>query len=341
MGKTRTTIEINGKRYDATSGHIIKDKTQSFAKAAPGTHLDGIRRKAKTHSVSPRTSSSANKVHHKTSHSHTLMRHAVKKPHHTLPEETSKARIQLNAHADPNRVIRASHTPKSPNISRFGSSSSVVKKFSPHLSVKEAPSQSVTAVSAPMGLASLVNPFHNALEHATSHTQAKPKKPSVRSRTARKLRISTKALNAASISAAFLLLAGFFAFQNVPNLSMRVAAARSGVKAASLPGYQPAGFSMQGPIKVESGKVTLTYQSNSDQRQFSLSQRSSSWNNETLVEKFIASNRRPYQTFQAKDKTIYMYDTSSATWIDNGVWYQIEGESSLNSDQLLRIASSL
>jgi hypothetical protein len=45
--------------------------------------------------------------------------------------------------------------------------------------------------------------------------------------------------------------------------------------------------------------------------------------------------------FQQKGLTIYMYDGSHATWVNQGVWYTIEGDSLLDTEQLLRIATSL
>jgi hypothetical protein len=72
-----------------------------------------------------------------------------------------------------------------------------------------------------------------------------------------------------------------------------------------------------------------------------LSQRSSEWNSDALVQNFVATSRRAYQSYQDNGKTIYIYEGNNATWVDGGVWYQIEGNASLNSDQLLRIAKSL
>lgn len=97
---------------------------------------------------------------------------------------------------------------------------------------------------------------------------------------------------------------------------------------------------MAGPIQYGEGAVTLSYQSNSDDRNFQIVQKSSDWNSQSLLENFV-SDKEPYQTFQDKGRTIYIYGKSSATWVSGGVWYQIEGESDLSSDQLLRIVSSL
>jgi len=108
-----------------------------------------------------------------------------------------------------------------------------------------------------------------------------------------------------------------------------------------MPSYKPGGFALSGPITYSTGKISVSYQSNSDNRSYRVTQSNSAWNSETLLDNFVAVNRRAYQTFQDRGKTIYIYDGSNATWVDRGVWYQIEGASSLSSDQLLRIANSL
>lgn len=121
---------------------------------------------------------------------------------------------------------------------------------------------------------------------------------------------------------------------------MRLAASRAGVP-GTLPNYQPSGFGMSGPIQYKAGQITIHYKSRSDSRAFHINQRSSEWDSATLLDQFVATNRRSYQTYQDNGKTIYIYDNDNATWVDGGIWYQIEGNSSLNSDQLLRLAASM
>ena len=121
---------------------------------------------------------------------------------------------------------------------------------------------------------------------------------------------------------------------------MRVASTRAGLD-ANLPAYQPAGFKISGPIKYQPGAVTVTYKSNTDERNFNVTQKNSSWNSETLLGSFVSPTKEPYQTFQAKGRTIYMYSGDKATWVDGGIWYTVDGKANLNSDQLLKIAESL
>ena len=144
----------------------------------------------------------------------------------------------------------------------------------------------------------------------------------------------------ASSALAVLLLAGFVAYRNMPNMAMRVAAAKAGFD-ARLPEYRPAGFSLADPIQYGPGEITVNFKSLADGGGYKITQRPSKWDSETLLDKFVTSVSAPYQTYQGQDKTIFIYNESDATWVEDGVWYQITGNGGLTSDQLLRIASSL
>lgn len=348
MSKAHTVIELNGKRYDALSGKVLSSTQTSKSHStvsSGGKHIDGFGSKA------PKTRpahkpAAALKAHHQPERSRTLMRNVVKKPEAGPIKSPVLANDQpaiIHSGEDKARAVRASNTDKNPHVSKFGMDIKVNKKFSPALTVKEPPKHepAITSANLPSkhGQAH-TNPFNNALKNATAHTEPKIKKPALKERAAKKLRISTRVLNIGASSLAVLLLVGFITYQNMPNLSLRVAAARAGVD-AHLPGYRPAGFSLRGPVQTNPGQVTLTYHSNSDQRQFSVNQKSSNWNNDSLVNNYVAVNNRPYQTYQDNGRIIYIYDEHNATWVDKNVWYLVEGNSSLNSDQLLRIANSL
>jgi len=181
--------------------------------------------------------------------------------------------------------------------------------------------------------------IENALARATAHEQTVHHKKK-RSRVARKLGVSSRAVAISSTVLAGVLLGGFFAVQNIPNLSMRVASARAGFN-ASLPGYNPSGFSFAGPINYNPGQVTVSYNSNTDDRNYKIIQRASNWNSDALLSNFVVASSQPYQTYQDRGRTLFIYDDSNATWVDNGIWYQIEGKSQMTTDQLVRIASSM
>lgn len=325
----------------------VSGNHSTFAKPVtnkPGVALDGFARRK---TPASRSKTTAHAVHNKTSRSKTLMRSAVKKP--ATKPTVQKPAVSRHGQTprldiDPRRVSRAKAVKKNNLVSKFGTPHKPVTPVTSALPVQPEPE------APPMfdrhhkpAIADRPahhKPFQDAIDNADSHKQKKAKKSNRRDRVSRKLKVSTRTLNIASASLATVLLVGFIAYQNIPNLSMQVATARAGVE-GTLPGYQPAGFGLNGPIKYQQGQITLNYKSNSDDRNFQVNQEASQWNSESLAENYLASSDKTYQTFQDSGKTIYIYDEDNATWVDGGVWYRIEGNSALNNDQLLRMAASM
>ncbi len=284
----------------------------------------------------------------------------------------------ITARVASERATRAIKTQKSALISRFGELEQAIIKKSEQINVRVAPSSQsfkpipqnvpVTQPAKKPAVAQSAAParpqkpsthnaakpqhakpapskkadelFAKALESATSHQHKPAPKPKARQRLAHSLGMSTRSVSLSAAALSVLLLAGFFAYQNVPNFAMRLAASKAGF-AASMPGYHPAGFTMDGPIAYGPGHITLNFKSTTDERYYKITQRPSNWNSETLLDQYVAAERRSYQTYQNQGKTVYIYDGANATWVDGGVWFHIEASDSLNSDQLLKVASSL
>jgi hypothetical protein len=351
----QTFIEINGKKYDALTGKLIQDKptapVQKTTFQPQVGVVDGFTRRPKP--TSPRSVRHAVKAPQK---SQTLARSAVKKPHPktavTTPAVSPITKPTLKTPEV--RAQRARTTAKSPDIQKFPHTEkprTSVVKHAHELAVQHPTQHALSAPQQQKQIAPHANHpskkhteavLQAALQSATTHESlhhqhAHPKKPR---RLTKKLGISPRVAALSSSVLAFVLLAGFFAVQNVPNLSMRVASTRAGF-AAEMPGYKPAGFSFKGPIAYQAGRVSVTFKSNTDDRQFTLTQSSSNWNSDALLANYVASEKKQYQTYLDKGRTLYIYDNSNASWVDNGIWYQIEGDSSLTTDQLIRIASSL
>lgn len=371
----KSVLELNGKQYDAASGKVIATKTSTSPKRTVGTNMDGFTRvihpskpttkapKPVAQSVptkKPAPNRSAAQPHKRAPQpTKTLMRHVVKKPRKSSTAATVSG---ISAPVDVS-ITPASHrskpearitstlkVQKSPLISRFGSpvgtgKSSIQKRTAP-VPVVPVPAHAEPRQEEPASPATkrpIAPKKHDhiatALEKADSHTKHKTAKVKRRHKAAHKLGVSSRFVSTAAASLAILLLVGFFAYQNVPNIAVRMASSKAGFS-AKLPSYQPSGFAVSGPVQASPGIITINFKSNSDERAYQLSQRPSEWNSESLLNNFVATRNQPYQTFQEAGKIVYLYD-DSATWVSGGVWYQIEGDADLNSDQLLRIASSL
>lgn len=373
MGK-QTFIEINGKKYDAVTGGIISEAVRTkpavqTVRITPNQGaIDGFSRRA----IRPNRVAAhhASKTPQK---SKTLMRHAVQKPTPvakkiTKPQHTI-AKSSLGQ--KPSRLSEAKNSHRSPQIQKFTAHAprTSVAKRTAELPVKHQPTQTTTThtnhlpttqpakthqpnqiqqtasqkhIESALAAAYAHTPEHHAHQkHLETQRQAhhnhhkKTKKGFMAL-----LGISSRTARVSSAVLAIALFVGFFSIQNVPNLAMRVAATRAGFD-ASMPTYKPAGFSFNGPIDYSPGQVTISFKSNTDDRYYDVKQQASDWNSETLLSNFISAESKTHQTYVDRGRILFIYDGSNATWVDGGVWYTIEGQSDMTTDQLVRIASSI
>lgn len=304
--------------YDSATGKSIsstqKKKEKPVKPTAPTA--DVVR-------VKPRTMN--HKVHHRTQKSNTLARSPLHKPHRTIRRETEDSHKSAPISAAQEREGRAKSIQRSPSVAKFSHHVSKIEKRYDHLPVAQAP-----YVDEPKRqVTKSEEAFNKALADADSHNQ-----------THKRVKHKNKRgfVKPLAITASAILLLGFFGYQNLPNLNVRIASSRAGFSAKS-PGYTPNGFST-GRINYETGKVVINFKSNSNQNTYSLTEKVSGWNSEALMHNYLIGNNHEHQTQQVKGKTIYLYDGSNATWVNGGVWFNIQSEY-LTNDQLIRIASSL
>jgi hypothetical protein len=147
-----------------------------------------------------------------------------------------------------------------------------------------------------------------------------------------------------SIGAAMFIvgiIAIFIAINKIPQVAVRVAAARAHIS-AEVPGYTPAGFSFTNPVAYSDGKVSMKFKANdSSAREFTVSQASSKMSSKSLEDKVVPDNVQ-VQTSVVNGTTVYIYgENNDAAWVNNGMQYTIKDAASLNSDQILKIANSL
>ena len=357
MGEQKNIVIINGKTYDAASGAQIND-----TKAAPALVSDFVSFPTlpKLKSVDTKKSARSTKhlVHHKPQRSVTLKRSPVKKKTSSLASARSlpiSAARTITVESDQSlltnseRQERAKQINQSAAISRFNLSAEpeepqVAQRHQP-LPVKPAPQEQISYHHA-MPVAdfssntqSSTDMFDTILSQAESHKQAPIKLSKRKHRLAKRLGVSARAANAIAAVFAIVVIGGFVVYQNVPNISMHMATAQSGVAGAALPSYRPSGFSLSRHVAAVPGQVVLTFQSNSDNRAFTITQATSNWNSQTLSDSYL-TGKQVQRYDQPDGKTVYIYDDSNATWVDGGIWYRIEGNSSLSTSQLLKLADS-
>ena len=346
MAKYQDIIELNGKIYNlkdsnnqlkkvATNKSSIKpNKLSDFVSPKPQTIIKPVVQSKPTASIKPFKfrESGTNTSRHQLQKSTILMRRSVSKPSKDQKNvEVKKTYSQSSNHI---RNSRASQTKQSPYIRKFSAlSKPLTTKIKPvavaPLPQKthntKLPSQTIQNNSQLSKSDQLVA---NALSKISTNQPVKIKKP-------KKL----LKLKWGSATLALLIIVGIFAYLNLALLSLKLASNKAGFS-ASMPKYKPDGYSLIDPISQQAGKISLGFKSNTDNRSYTVNQEVSNWNSQTLLENIITNHNLAFTATQDKGLTIYLYGNGKATWVNGGIWYQIESNG-LSNAQLSNIATSM
>jgi hypothetical protein len=341
--KTKNVIEINGKLYDAHTGKLADGQPKTSQKNA--TTKTRISPENKTKHSQP-----ANKVAKKDDSPQKT--NSEKKTHKAAPN--TKTRVQKSKTLNRSAVAAPNIELESGAMPRFVEAKKDAQKRLDH-AMKVAKSQGVTRFAALKPSSEIVlqegankptakEPVKNESNSVPTKTTAKSthhealKKEAPKSK---KLKKHASFAGYGATAAAVLVLAAYVTYLNVPSVSMKVAASRAGFS-ASLPGYKPAGYSFSGPIKYSPGLVTINFSSNSDQRNFSVTQQPTKWDTLALKENYVEKQAQ-YEplTQQYNGLTVYLYD-GKAAWVNAEKLFTIDTKGSqLGVDQMLKLAASM
>lgn len=368
-------IELNGKQYDALTGRLLTSDTTAGAAMTPLHPLGAAGAPALPHHASTPSHHTAHRkpAARPLQSSKTLMRRAVSKPAAKsspvikrtapLPNRVTigalSPKLSVNA-VDPGRARRAQRVQRSQHVDHFIANApkltTIVKPLAPvaaprsnahprldiepvHRSTHAAKS-SPAAHTAPHHATAKPVTSHNkrtnelfdrAIANAKSHEQAKAKP--VRRKKVGKL------VNAVAGVAAFVVIGGFVGYVNRASLQLELASARAGFQ-ANLPEYQPGGFARQAAI-ADGREVKISFVSPNNSDQFVLTQQASDWDSQTLFDEISSVANANYQTLQSGGRTIYVYGSGKAAWVNGGILYQVDGNTQLDTTQISRLAASL
>lgn len=254
----------------------------------------------------------------------------------------------------PARVSRAMNMMKSARVDRFGypvahaktklaqlssktkstiDGSAVSGKSSTSTAVALRPPSMITSVSHQR----LERMLDEALIRADAHKKALSGRLPGKGRFGRRFKFLPRWLTI-SIAVLVVVSAGsYFAWRNIPYVSMKFASLRTQVK-GSLPDYIPSGFKFAGPIEYEPGTISMTFKAEGE-RYFTLEQKASSWDSSSLEANAILDDSQ-VQTSQVKGSTVYVDSSNGeATWVSDGKRYKLRGQ--LNPDEIFKIAGSI
>ncbi len=336
---TRSTLKLNGQDYDAGTGQPIGAPNQAS--------IDGVIRKPKPNKTHP--------IQHLSVHpspSNTLMRSAVRKPPKStrligsvntpIGLTTKSPAIESSTmvgRIDPGLAKRAKTFRPSRQISRFGAtlrSATNVPEIKAALnSSAEAASERVKSIARPAG----ANLLERAVENANSHEQPKLSRKEVRRQNGRpKVRGHGAAVVLVSLMG--VLVIAYAIYANMPNVMVKVASVRAGFSAV-LPSDRPAGYSLAS-VDYQPSTVSFNFSSNTDSRKFTITEHSSNWDSATLLSsEIVPTDGSKYQELSLDGQNIFLYGNDQAAWVTNGILFQVNGNNSLSTNQILQLATTL
>lgn len=351
--KNHSTGVIDGfVRGSSANAHPVV--SPSANKTEPQEHKKPAR------SAKARLRHTAQAVHRRAQKSQTLMRSSVSKPKRDAQEAeiVKKTITPASASVSPARASRAKTIAKSSHISRFGLAGHGEQKKNheqPQTIKAEAREREVQSASSstaknpaqfaqpkPNVMAGLTNSqLERLLDHALTRAGAHKKTSKKRDDNSmwQRIKIMPKWATISASLAVVLVLGLFFAWQNIPQVSMKLAASRAGVQ-ASVPGYTPPGFGFSGPITYSNGAVSIRYVAGGDSaKSYLITQQKSNLNSESLAESNVPANAQVHEVNGTK--VFISSDGSDATWVNQGIRYKVTDQAGLSSDQIMKIAESL
>jgi hypothetical protein len=352
----QTTIQINGHTYNAITGELITAATEPnqlpSKKIVPhnnGISIDGvILNNSATNMVKDLTTqttlsrqppSKSSQVHKTTSKSQTLKRDIVELPKAALINNSqagnsfSNAKQMLANTVSGQRQARSQGFVRSKSIAKF--SNNPIPEDMPDPDPIKPPAPAPKPLSLKEQLIA-----QKLAEMAASEAVIKPEKISLASKFKTRF-INNRTTSILATSVAAVLVVGYVTFLNIPRMTLRLASSRAGFE-AQLPGYSPSGFGFSGPVAYAPGQVTIQYASNTDDRLYTIVEKQTTWDSETLLDNFVNQEAElPPSVYHERGLVVYIYDGTNATWVNGGIWYTIDGDSALTSEQLLKIAASL
>lgn len=357
----KNIIEINGRKYDAITGKLLTEPKVLHDKTPKNNIPHPIKMAATIDGFSRRRPHAAPTVHKnhptivgtktqfapkRTEKSQTLLRTAVKKPIGPMTSSKSSSYGSTIKPIPESRLLRAKQVIRSQTITRFNNTYKDNPKVTTGLKVMPSPATKSAPPEPPFWGKFIPHKkiqkqqvFNHPIFKAINNNSQNHTKIKLHKRIANSLHIKISILAIILACIVIVGLAGILAYRSVPSIAMKVADSQAGFPGI-LPSNIPAGYSFKGPIKYSKNIITIEYKSDTNNI-FTVTQKPTNWTSESLEANFLSNPGSDPITFHSQGLTVYIYGSSDATWVDKGVWYIVNSNGTLSSDQILALAGSL
>ena len=271
----------------------------------------------------------------KHTHSQTLRRDSVKTPE-LVENKFKDKKIKKTGHiikVDDARLKRAINTPKSTGVNKFNFSK-IIPTNQPRLSKKGYLAKTLVNYEDYFN-AEDDELFKKALRRAQFYqNNDNTIESEQKSRSSRPKHLAT-----AMIVTLLVLGMGFLTYKNLPNTRSVILSRDTGFLAQT-PTFSLAGFYQQNQT-AKFGYFSSTYISNTDSRQYTISETPKNMTNQMLMNTYVATNYKNYLDLKFSNLELYVSsDLSKATWIKNNIWFKLTNKSALSLNQIIKLAQS-
>ena len=321
-------------KTDSNANHTNKNSGSAHSASNRLQSVDGIR-----HHSAPTLNSVGNgriintPPTRTTQKSATLARAVVQKPINNAHAKHFDVSMPIIGHKKPTTNNSAHKHHKHEAVKRLA----VVPTKIAEPIMRPAPKQSFVPIKKTEEM------IQEQLSKANAHLMTY-KKPRIKSKVKKKLNsmppLKRRFAIVSSTALFALILAGVLVYWNLPGISMTIASQRAGFD-ASLPSYNPNGFSVIMPIGYTKDRIVINFKSNTNDMKYSIEQKPSEWTSDVLRDQVASSNGNQFQTQSIKGLTVYFTAENSATWVDRGLLFTFQGNSGLTSEQIASIAASM
>lgn len=336
-------VHVNGKAYDAVSGRRIDDIIAPQRQPKPTAHTVHQVAQPTKPTKSTVTRATNHTGAHKPQHAKTLMRHAVTAPtpglkkqmhpvHALTHEQQHVIPVKHAAQAvDSSRLHRAQHVEKNEQVRRFHSPSPVKVTFT-NVPVQSTPqdipgTDEPAAAPPPTPTNKPVDLFEQAVENANHYVDVAGHKVHMKKKARR------HALSMVAGVFALFIIAGFALYQNSPGVQIKFASVRAGV-ATNAPNFAASGFAYAG---AHADKSRLVIGMTNAGVNYTLTEQATNLSSEEMIDHVSAvdaGGTPNYTTVNAGASTVYRLGGSQATWVKDGVWYNVHSNQGISDQQL-------
>ncbi|MBQ8991893.1 hypothetical protein IJ090_00440 [Candidatus Saccharibacteria bacterium] len=141
-------------------------------------------------------------------------------------------------------------------------------------------------------------------------------------------------------SAIVVAALGIFVAINMPNISVKIAAAQTGIE-ATYPSVVPRNYSLETVASDKSGKITMKFVG-PEEASFILTEEKSTWDSTAVLNNYVKTTySASYSTMHEQGITYYS-EPGSAVWVNGGILYKIASYGkNLSREQIRNLVVSL